>query len=78
MHYTCLIIIHDPGMRLGQESKPATFGLGDECSTTELTLLLYILRLDNRRQNMIYSTILPSLYVKGSVSYDVVLSSDLC
>ena len=28
MHETCLIIIHDP------------FGLADECSTTELTLLL--------------------------------------
>ena len=30
MHETCLIIIHDPG----------TFGLADECSTTELTLLI--------------------------------------
>ena len=32
MHYTCLIIIHDPGI------KPGTFGLADECSTTELSL----------------------------------------
>ena len=38
MHYTCLIIIHDPGMRQGPELE--TFGLADECSTTELTLLL--------------------------------------
>ena len=34
MHETCLIIIHDPGI------EPGTFGLADECSTTELTLLL--------------------------------------
>ena len=32
MHATCLIIIHDPGI------EPGTFGLADECSTTELTL----------------------------------------
>ena len=32
MHETCLIIIHD-----GIE--PGTFGLADECSTTEVTLL---------------------------------------
>ena len=37
MHETCLIIIRDsvPGI------EPGTFGLVDECSTTELTLLLY-------------------------------------
>ena len=36
MDETCLIIIHDPrpGIELG------TFGLVDECSTTELTPLL--------------------------------------
>ena len=37
MHETCLIIIHDPGMRQGPESYR---GLADECSTTGLTLLL--------------------------------------
>ena len=42
MHETCLIIIHDPGMRPGSES--GTFGLADECSTTKLTLLLTSLR----------------------------------
>ena len=40
MHETCLIIIHDTGMRLGPGIEPGTFGLADECSTTELTLLL--------------------------------------
>ena len=40
MHETCLIIIHDPGMRPGLESNQGTFGLADECSTTELTLLV--------------------------------------
>ena len=38
MHEPCLIIIHDPGMRLGPESNRGLFGLADECSTTELTL----------------------------------------
>ena len=42
MHETCLIIIHDPGMRLGPESNRGPFGLADECSTTELTLLLVL------------------------------------
>ena len=40
MHDTCLIIIHDPGMR-PIPGEPGTFGLADECSTTELTLLIY-------------------------------------
>ena len=40
MHETCLIIIHDPSMRQGPGIEPGTFGLVDECSTTELTLLL--------------------------------------
>ena len=41
MHETCLIIIHDPAMHeTGPGIKPGTFGLADECSTTELTLLL--------------------------------------
>ena len=38
MHETCLIISHDPGMRLGPEL--GTFRLAVECSNTELTLLL--------------------------------------
>ena len=37
MHETCLIIIHDPGMRPGLESNRGPL---DECSTTELTLHL--------------------------------------
>ena len=39
-HETCLIIILNPGMRLGLESNRGPFGLADECSTTELTLPL--------------------------------------
>ena len=35
------VIIHYPGMRL-PGIKPGTFGLADKCSTTELTLLLYV------------------------------------
>ena len=35
MYEACLIIIHDLGMRI----EPGTFGLVDECSTTELTLI---------------------------------------
>ena len=42
MHETCLIIIHDPGMRPGPGFEPGTFGLEDECSTNELTLSIYI------------------------------------
>ena len=38
MHEACLIIIHDPGPGI----EPGTFGLADECSTTELTLLLML------------------------------------
>ena len=38
MHATCLIIIHDPGMRPGPGSNG---GRADECSTAEPTLLLY-------------------------------------
>ena len=40
MHYTCLIIIHDSWYGTGPGIEPGTFGLADECSTTELTLLL--------------------------------------
>ena len=36
MQFICLIIIHESGPGI----KPGTFGLADECSTTELTLLL--------------------------------------
>ena len=39
MHFTCLIIIHDPS-RDQAGIEPGTFGLADECSTTGLTLLL--------------------------------------
>ena len=39
MHATCLTIIHDPGMRPGQESNRGPLDLADEYSTTELTLL---------------------------------------
>ena len=35
MHETCLIIIHNPSMRPGPESKRGPL---DECSTTELTI----------------------------------------
>ena len=42
MHETCLIIIYDPGIRLGPGIEPGTFGLADECSTIELTLFPYI------------------------------------
>ena len=40
MHYTYLIIIHDLHYETGPRIEPGTFGLADECSTTELTLLL--------------------------------------
>ena len=41
MHYTCLIMVHDPDMRTCRPRiKLGTFGLADECCTTELTLLL--------------------------------------
>ena len=33
MHETCLIIIHETGMRPGPGIEPGTFGLTDECST---------------------------------------------
>ena len=62
MHETCLIIIHPAGMRPGPE--PGTFGLADECSTIELTLLLkyivvyiletYIYNLEIRKQESEY------------------------
>ena len=37
MHEICLVIIHDPGVRQGPELNR---GLADNCSPTELTLLL--------------------------------------
>ena len=40
MHETCLIIIHDPKYETGPGIELGTFGLVDECSTTELTPLL--------------------------------------
>ena len=40
MHETCLIIIHEPGMRPSPGIEPGTFVLVDGCSTTELTILL--------------------------------------
>ena len=45
MHETCLIIIHETGPGI----EPGTFGLADECSTTELTLLLLCDRLQGGR-----------------------------
>ena len=39
-HFTCLIIIQFR-YETGPGTKPGTFGLADECSTTELTLLLW-------------------------------------
>ena len=38
---TCLIVIHDLSMRSGPGSNQGTFGLADECSTTELPLILW-------------------------------------
>ena len=42
MHESCLIMIHDPltQYETGPGIEPGTFGLVDESSTTELTLLL--------------------------------------
>ena len=45
MHETCFIIINDPGIRPGPESKPGTFGLADECFTAELSLLSMLIGL---------------------------------
>ena len=45
MHETCLIITHDPGKRPVTGIEPGTFGLVDECSTTELTLLYILISL---------------------------------